>query len=109
MAEFTSGREALLRVMRGDHSALAEFFDSRFEEWPHPFRNDELVSYGLFTVLPESLGPHQAFDLIDAASEVAVQNAMSEQRFVCALELLTTLVGASETTEMPSGLEARWS
>ena len=95
------------RVRGGDASVLAELFQRRAAHWPHHMMHIEGGTIGLFNDFTHDLAPEVAFALIPTAAGVALAQPDAEL-LECALSLLVDLAQASDTTELPGGLDRLW-
>jgi len=105
VAYFQSGlaeREAVLAEPSTKH--LLAFFEKRIAEWPYPYRHEELATVGLFDDLVHNLSPALAFSLVPFAVEI-MQQALGTPRFDASASLVLVLASASDTTELPKGIE----
>lgn len=76
--------------------------------WGATYAHEEEMTVGLFSDLEEYIEPHVAFSLL----QETVRLALVEEEFDgfnCALDLASSLVSATLTTEIPESLRAAFS
>lgn len=100
------GKEHLPHAIAGDVEALAALFQCRVTGWGKTYAHEEELTVGLFSDLEQNVEPFVAFALVPEAVEIAA-SADDFDRFNCALDLVASLVVASETTEIPPRLREK--
>ena len=100
------GKEHLSQALAGDVEAFAALFRCRVAGWGKTYAHEEEMTVGLFSDLEQKVEPFVAFALVPEAVEIAA-SADDFDSFNCALDLVASLVVASETTEIPPRLQAK--
>ena len=86
---------------------LRSLFHARTSEYPHYSLEVEGGGIDTFGDLFQALEPHEAFALIPAAVELAIEQTHPEL-FETTLYILSGLARASNTTEVPGKLSRSW-
>jgi len=105
---FQSGNDELKTLCESPScERLWNYFDARTAEWPYPCKYMECFTVGVFFDLSNSFENAEAFDLLKMAAQFPWDD-LSDQRFLLAIDLLSDLATASNTTEMPELLTDVW-
>ncbi|MBM5572940.1 MULTISPECIES: hypothetical protein [Deefgea] len=102
------GKEHLQQALQGKPEALSALFHARVSGWGKIYAHEEEMTVGLFSDLEQKIEPAIAFSLLSNVVELA-ESAADFDRFNCALDLMSSLVIASETTEIPLALQTQFS
>lgn len=92
-------------ALDGDAQSLRRLFEARVTGWGKPFAYEEFITIGLFSDLEQEIESDVAFKLVGPAVNIALEQNRADG-LVCALALLTSLVEATHTTEVPGPLKA---
>src|SRR5215471_12401297 len=101
------GKEHLEKAVAGDAGAFAALFRARVAGWGKTYAHEEEMTVGLFSDLEQHVEPFISFALVPEAVSLAVC-ASDFDSFNCALDLLASLVVATDSTEIPTVLQAKF-
>lgn len=102
------GKERLYEALEGNPEELIALFRARVAGWGKTYAHEEEMTVGLFSDLEQKIEPYVAFSLLSEVIELA-ESEEDFNGFNCALDLASSLVLASETTEIPMDLLAKFS
>jgi hypothetical protein len=98
------GAEHLPAVLGGRSESLSPLLEARFGGWGLPYAHEGFITVGLFSDLEQQIKPEVAFALVGPALNLALSEK-SPTKLTCALSLLSSLVEATKTTEVPTALK----
>ncbi|WP_432720089.1 hypothetical protein R0381_003445 [Jeongeupia wiesaeckerbachi] len=102
------GKEHLHEALEGNPEELKALFRARVSGWGKTYAHEEEMTVGLFNDLEQKIEPYVAFSLLSEVVELAASEEDFDG-FNCALDLASSLVVASGTTEIPGALQAKFS
>ncbi|WP_417069862.1 hypothetical protein [Niveibacterium terrae] len=102
------GKEHLYEAQQGNPEELKALFRARVLGWGKTYAHEEEMTVGLFGDLEQKIEPYVAFYLLSEVVELATSEEDFDG-FSCALDLVSSLVAASETTEIPGVLQEKFS
>ena len=105
MNPLETGIEELNELSKKPSAELLEkFFLKRTAAWAYPVIDIGCASVGVCNGLVSALKPESAFNLLVDSAKILIKQKDSN-KVEQALDMLSDLVTASETTEMPLGFE----
>lgn len=102
------GKEHLHEALEGNPEELKALFRARVSGWGKTYCHEEEMTVGLFSDLEQKIEPYVAFSLLSGVVELAASEEDFDG-FNCALDLASSLVVASGTTEISGALQAKFS
>ena len=101
------GKENLYEALEGNPEELKALFRARVSGWGKTYAHEEEMTVGLFSDLEQKIEPYVAFSLLSEVVDLA-ETEDDFDGFNCALDLASSLVVASGTTEIPGALQAKF-
>lgn len=98
------GKNHFAAAINGDAAAMRALFEARLAGWGRPYAHEDEMTIGLFSDIEQHIEPSVAFLLVPEVIQLIASAQNEFACFNCALDLLSTLVDATATTEIPFAL-----